>query len=624
MSRFTVTSPQAQLFSAPALTAARTDVPAGTLVDAEPVPGTVIWVQTGPVAALPGTPSGFMRKADLGPGGDLPPEPVGDITAFLALVDAVSRDFGVDRDYLVAVAWAESGGLTQLGDAAGPGIGPFRFTAESWAQAIGDPRAKDHGLLPGDRRLWRAQVPMAAVSALLAGEALAAGGKPPTLGTLYFTQVFGTKAAGLLADAANPFDAAYTARFGADALTACRAAHSDVLGPPGSSVQSVLDALCARLDAAYVAAAPVLDGQRDDIRFFHAEVDDPRWLMVAREEAFRGVFEHPGADNNARISEYLKVSGLANSADEVPWCGAFAAFCLRRSGDAAVAASVPAGAARAANWLSWGSEAPESARGPGTVVVLKPQAANSSGHVGFLLQESAGDAAPAGKLRLLAGNQGQPQRVCALDFDEHQVADHGFRMFRPGAVPLPPAPPPAPNPGPGPAPAGAAGGFRALVPGGFFSSDPNGPAKRSIRANNPGALNFLPWQAERKGFFGKTQPDNTPGKNVTTIYLTPEHGVASWFTLLAVRYKLGRRYSIRTLAAKYAGSMLRADLYVTAWVDLSGGTLSPTSVVDTADDAGMLALAKAMFRNEAGVPTPLSDEQILFGIRHERAGTLPA
>src|SRR5262245_45962999 len=67
-----------------------------------------------------------------------------------------------------------------------------------------------------------------------------------------------------------------------------------------------------------------------------------------------------------------------------------------------------------------------------------------------------------------------------------------------------------------------------LVPGGAFRADPMDlSCPRSIRTNNPGALNFSDWQTSRPGFIGKTQPDGSANHNVTTIYRTPEHGIAS-------------------------------------------------------------------------------------------------
>jgi uncharacterized protein (TIGR02594 family) len=612
--RFIVIADDAQLFVAADVAAAHAPVPRNSVVEGDFVTEGGVWLNVR-VVATPDGPSqqvGFMREAALRPDAVQPPEPVLDTEEFCGLVDNVARTRGVDRDYLMAVAWAGTAGLTQLGSATSSKIGPFQFTQETWNRVITDPQASGLHLTPAERRRWRSQVEMAPVLTLQLNDQLGAAlGKPPTLGQLYFAHIFGADvAASLLAgEQSRPFQS--------DTL-----AEEDkplVMTEAGTplSITDVLTEVSRRLDTGYFDAAKVLDQQqRDDIRFFHAEDGDPPWLMVAREEAFRGVFEFPGADNNARISEYLQVAGTGESADEVPWCGAFMAFCMRRCGKPEAAQAVPSDPARASSWLRFGEEAPGEVHPSGTVVVLKPQAAGSSGHVGILIENAApGQGVPAGQIRLLGGNQGKPQRVCAVDFDENQVAPHGYRQL-PGTLPVPPIVVP---------PGGTT--FGALVPGGFFSAEPmNLGVPRSIRTNNPGALNFTPWQAARKGFVGKTQPDPSPQRNVTTIYRTPEHGVASWFHLLSIKYGFAAAgsFAIRTLAQRYAGSGGDPDKFVRAWVALSEGTLTSTSVIDITDDTAMLRLARAMFRNEAGKPTPVDDDQILFGIQRERSGTLPA
>lgn len=170
--------------------------------------------------------------------------------------------------------------------------------------------------------------------------------------------------------------------------------------------------------------------------------------------------------------------------------------------------------------------------------------------------------------------------------------------------------------------------YASLVPGGFFSADPwDLSVPRAIRTNNPGALNFLPWQQQRPGYVGKSQPDGSANQNVTTIYRTPEHGVASWFRLLTVGYKFGSTgsFSLKALAARYAGASAGpvVDNYVKGWVAHSKGGLSATSMIDAGDDAAMLVLARAMFNHEAGQESPLHDDQILYAMARERAGNLP-
>jgi hypothetical protein len=172
--------------------------------------------------------------------------------------------------------------------------------------------------------------------------------------------------------------------------------------------------------------------------------------------------------------------------------------------------------------------------------------------------------------------------------------------------------------------------FGALVPGGFFSSDPNAPGvPRSIRTNNPGALNFRPWQASRPGFAGKTAPD--ANGNVTTIYRTPEHGIAAWYHLLSAIYAFPNgTFSLADLARRYAGAQASdADInaYVRGWAHFyrqDGQPTPPPDLISVTDGAAMRDLARAMFSHEAGRQTPVRDEQIDFAIRHEQEGTLPA
>jgi D-alanyl-D-alanine carboxypeptidase len=136
--------------------------------------------------------------------------------------------------------------------------------------------------------------------------------------------------------------------------------------------------------------------------------------------------------------------------------------------------------------------------------------------------------------------------------------------------------------------------FDSLVKGGFYSFDPDDlKVRRSIRTNNPGALNFSTWQQSRPGFVGLTPPDNSPQKNRTTIYRTPEHGVASWYVLLADRYGFSHAgsFTIETLARKYAGagaSPAAVQTYVRGWARASKGALQKSTVIRLAKPDEML------------------------------------
>jgi hypothetical protein len=171
--------------------------------------------------------------------------------------------------------------------------------------------------------------------------------------------------------------------------------------------------------------------------------------------------------------------------------------------------------------------------------------------------------------------------------------------------------------------------YRSLVANGFFSSDPNDMSvKRSIRTNNPGALNISNWQQNFPGFVGVTAPDHVG--NVTSIYVTPEHGTAAWYNLLTDRYGYGEAgtFKLIQLAMRYAGVTSETDpavtAYVNGWRQSSGNKLDRDSVTDLADDDQVLLLARAMFGHEIGAPSPLHDDQIVKAVQLKRGGQLPA
>src|SRR5262245_12590965 len=79
-----------------------------------------------------------------------------------------------------------------------------------------------------------------------------------------------------------------------------------------------------------------------------------------------------------------------------------------------------------------------------------------------------------------------------------------------------------------PVPAGSTSGrFHSLI-GGYYSSTPmdksSGPV--AIRMNNPGAINGAAWERAYPGYVSEVE--TTPG-NRSTIFETPEHGVAAWY-----------------------------------------------------------------------------------------------
>jgi hypothetical protein len=170
--------------------------------------------------------------------------------------------------------------------------------------------------------------------------------------------------------------------------------------------------------------------------------------------------------------------------------------------------------------------------------------------------------------------------------------------------------------------------YRSLTPDGFFSASPfDLSKKRSIRTNNPGALNITKWQRHFKGFAGETRPDGAG--NVTTIYFTPEHGIAAWHHLLTHIYGFGAGGSltILQLARRYAGvptdDHQAVKSYVAGWRKWSDKKLTAASKLQLSSDDDMVLLAHSMFGHEAGQAPPWHDDQVVNALALKRSDQLP-
>jgi D-alanyl-D-alanine carboxypeptidase len=164
--------------------------------------------------------------------------------------------------------------------------------------------------------------------------------------------------------------------------------------------------------------------------------------------------------------------------------------------------------------------------------------------------------------------------------------------------------------------------FGTFVTGGWFSAAPDDvDVNRAIRTNNPGALNISVWQRKRLGYVGYTSPDSAG--NRTTIYQTPEHGIAAWYFLLFDVYGFGKvgHFDLTAVARKYAGGDAtpgQIKAYTDGWSKWSNGELQPGTVIHFASNDELLTFAKAEFAHEAAAISPLRDEQIIYGFRMER------
>ena len=103
------------------------------------------------------------------------------------------------------------------------------------------------------------------------------------------------------------------------------------------------------------------------------------WLPVVYAEF--GTREIPGPQNNPRIFEYFKSTGLDQKypyiPDETDWCAAFVNWCIKKVG------LPPNGSPYANPWRNWGKESPEPKRGAVTTFLWD----DGYAHVSFYLGE---------------------------------------------------------------------------------------------------------------------------------------------------------------------------------------------------------------------------------------------
>jgi uncharacterized protein (TIGR02594 family) len=339
----------------------------------------------------------------------------------------------------------------------------------------------------------------------------------------------------------------------------------------------------------------------------------PPWYQWALHEIG---FHETG--NNQGIERYI---GLAHcGAPGQPWCAILANAALESSG-------IPG--SRSPSSQSFRSH-PEFVQldGPalGAIAVFWRGSKDSGlGHVGFYRGEDANH------VWTLGGNENDMVQIEALAKDSPTFGLIGY--WWPKSVPLPAIEPvlmPAGSPVHVQTPpdgsqlavtsAPASPEFRALVPGGFFSSSPfDKSIPASIRTNNPGALNVAEWIKHAPGYVGdKVTSTSGAEPNSTVIFSAPEYGVAAWLTLLQ-KYRAAGAVTVSGIITRYGGGQDYSGYIgqVAAWSGLGEQTEIPID----GNDAALLAFAKAMFRYEAGRPSPLSDAQIMHGINLARGSS---
>lgn len=124
--------------------------------------------------------------------------------------------------------------------------------------------------------------------------------------------------------------------------------------------------------------------------YVEAELDEPRWVQIARSEL--GVHEIVGDAHSPRVLEYLATTSLGRwgrSRDETPWCSAFINWVFLRAGMEGT------GSAAARSWLGWGEELLAPRLGAVTIF-----SRGQGAHVALYLGRTSDD-----DLTVLGGNQ---------------------------------------------------------------------------------------------------------------------------------------------------------------------------------------------------------------------------
>ena len=124
---------------------------------------------------------------------------------------------------------------------------------------------------------------------------------------------------------------------------------------------------------------------------------EPPWVVEGRR--WIGVAEIPGAGHEPKIQAWIRSLRGWWSDDETPWCGVFAAHCMRMA-----QIQLPKHWYRAKAWMEWGIELEEPLIG--SVAIFDRR---GGGHVGFVV----GRIAP-GVLAILGGNQGNQVSIAGF------------------------------------------------------------------------------------------------------------------------------------------------------------------------------------------------------------------
>jgi uncharacterized protein (TIGR02594 family) len=131
----------------------------------------------------------------------------------------------------------------------------------------------------------------------------------------------------------------------------------------------------------------------------------PPWLIQATKLV--GTAGVPGRSHSPIImgwaSRLKHRLGMGYPADEIPWCGLFAAYVLAIS---LPEEKIPSNPLRARNWLHFGKPIPEPI--PGAILIFTRGRSQETGHVGFCAGVTRSE------YRVLGGNQANAVNIMSI------------------------------------------------------------------------------------------------------------------------------------------------------------------------------------------------------------------
>ncbi|WP_162244780.1 transglycosylase SLT domain-containing protein [Methylobacterium sp. Leaf469] len=386
----------------------------------------VDWIN---VLIPPGVADGWVRRANCTEVEDPSPHPL-DPENFVRQCTLLERVLNVEpkvapwfvtADFIIARALFETNMTSVRSLVAGVVDGPFRLRDSEWDSFLASGLVVATGMLSSDKRYPTLQI-YAAMYRMYAD-----------------AKQMSSALAAILPNKNDPFIPSYADLFNCylfDVITAVNIREleanpakklSDVLidtqlnaitEKPQFSGLKMSTTIPDFVKRAEVILSSLLDGAFDKIKTYASDElpaattgSEPGsqaalWLSVARQEEAAGVTE---ANQPDRIKAYFASTDYGPVGASIPhWCGAFAAFCIKR---ADTRNPVPTGAAVAAHWKNWGGlGVPLGAHDIplGAVVVLTPSPGTiTSGHVAFFV----GFTPDGKKIRLLGGNQNDSVRI---------------------------------------------------------------------------------------------------------------------------------------------------------------------------------------------------------------------